>query len=434
MKITTAPILPNNLAIRNNREYYRNIKKNSDKITFSKIRFSSEPNTVRLNSVKIEDLDRKNKEAIRLFIHNLKNYGVCPIRHSLNPELVNKVQIEGIRLLSEPRELLLPFGKLNKPGMPKGYYSKVYTTYKGEPVLKRDVDNPFTPNPKTAWQLGESDNIFPEGYENLGQNAELLFKEMKTTGDILTGAIAEYYSDKKGYLKKLANVNESNPFHLMQLMYYPGFSSDSLPPYPTKDTFIRHYEHTDGSLFSMALPSTQKGIEYRDKKGNWNYYELKPDELLVHTGEILELLTKDYSKDQIKAIPHRVAGTKEILSEPRYNVNFFYIPDKRKPLFSLRTRKPIEIIKFPNLNNTFYFRDLGLITRINNYFTKRLYARLNVPTMMQPLSRLSIQTRDQTPISFKLNHVEKYFQLRNRVNFEKNKVESLTAKKERLSL
>jgi len=83
--------------------------------------------------------------------------------------------------------------------------------------------------------------------------------------------------------------------------------------------------HKDSGFLTLLLQDENPGLEAQANDNTWYRVDPLPGSLVVNTGELLQLVTRNY----FIATPHRVinSGVRE-----RYSSAFFYSPDLNTPL------------------------------------------------------------------------------------------------------
>ena len=108
------------------------------------------------------------------------------------------------------------------------------------------------------------------------------------------------------------NVFGREPAPYMKLIRYPQTRSGS------RGVGV----HKDSGFLTLLLQDEVPGLEAKGHDDRWYPVDPLPGSLVVNTGELLQLLTRNY----FIATPHRVINRR---SEDRYSSAFFYSPDLR---------------------------------------------------------------------------------------------------------
>jgi isopenicillin N synthase-like dioxygenase len=90
--------------------------------------------------------------------------------------------------------------------------------------------------------------------------------------------------------------------------------------------------HKDSGFLTLLLQDENGGLEAQSNDNQWHAVEPIPGSLVVNTGELLQLVTRNY----FIATPHRVINRH---TTPRYSSAFFYSPDLTTRLESLPIRQ-----------------------------------------------------------------------------------------------
>ncbi len=94
--------------------------------------------------------------------------------------------------------------------------------------------------------------------------------------------------------------------HKLRVCRYPKPEGDPVP--------YRAAPHTDITLLTLMPAATVSGLEIQSREGVWSSVEAKPGQLVVNSGEMLELLLG------YRATPHRVVWEEPV---ERYSLPFF---------------------------------------------------------------------------------------------------------------
>jgi isopenicillin N synthase-like dioxygenase len=78
--------------------------------------------------------------------------------------------------------------------------------------------------------------------------------------------------------------------------------------------------HKDSGFLTLLLQDENGGLEAQANDDQWHAVDPLPGSLVVNTGELLQLVTRNY----FIATPHRVINRN---TNPRYSSAFFYSPD-----------------------------------------------------------------------------------------------------------
>jgi isopenicillin N synthase-like dioxygenase len=159
-------------------------------------------------------------------------------------------------------------------------------------------------------------NVWPENVADFKTTMIDLFKAMDQCKEALGDAISAVLQQKPGYINEMIREGDC----LMRAIHYP-----KNPP----ASAIWAGAHTDIDFLTILPRSTAKGLQVRNKEGNWVDVIVPDGAFIINCGDMLENLTNGYFKSAI----HRVIDSG--CGEERYSVVFFVHPrsqDRLDPL------------------------------------------------------------------------------------------------------
>jgi isopenicillin N synthase-like dioxygenase len=177
---------------------------------------------------------------------------------------------------------------------------------------------------KELWQIGRYHNLLPVT-NNFDKLSEKVYEQLERIGLLLVEFLGRFLKTEKQLHELFYNQqNKPNGCHLMRVIhYYPIHGTELNKP------VIRGGEHKDLNFLTLLPKATKPGLQIQDATGNWIDIDHLDFDLLVNTGDMLELITSG-SENPIKALVHRVVGQNE--NESRYSTPFFLTPHFSKEI------------------------------------------------------------------------------------------------------
>ena len=169
---------------------------------------------------------------------------------------------------------------------------------------------------KEFFHIGREMNVWPEDPPEFKTTMIDLFTAMDQCKEALGDAISAVLRQKPGYINEMIREGDC----LMRAIHYP-----KNPP----ASAIWAGAHTDIDFLTILPRSTAKGLQVRNKEGNWVDVIVPDGAFIINCGDMLENLTNGYFKSAI----HRVIDSGS--GEERYSVVFFIHPrseDRLDPL------------------------------------------------------------------------------------------------------
>lgn len=154
-------------------------------------------------------------------------------------------------------------------------------------------------------------NIWPEGMDELKDDALTLFDSLERCAMTLLEVVSLYLNQSADFLPGMAEDGSS----IIRIIHYPvcdGFDE------PGK---MRAAEHEDINLMTILPESTESGLELLTRDGEWLPIHAIPGQVIVDSGDMMSRITNGF----LPATTHRVVNPKGEPT-PRYSMPFFIHP------------------------------------------------------------------------------------------------------------
>ncbi|MBL7664349.1 MAG: isopenicillin N synthase family oxygenase [Bacteriovoracaceae bacterium] len=245
-------------------------------------------------------------------MYGLKDYGfITLVDHTVDSKLCKKAYDVVHEFFQQPTSYKEKFVCLEGGGQ------RGFTAF-GKEHAK---DSKF-PDLKEFWHVGRqvSDehkfrkyypkNVWPEGMPEFKEVLSKLYNSLDQTSVILLEAIGKGLDVPEGYFKEMVTLGNS----ILRPIHYP----------PTKNApmgSVRAAAHEDINLITILMGATTSGLELLDHDGTWLPVETREGELIVDTGDMMEVITNGV----LKATTHRVVNPDDS-GTTRYSMPFFVHP------------------------------------------------------------------------------------------------------------
>ncbi|MGK0367868.1 MAG: isopenicillin N synthase-like dioxygenase [Thermoproteota archaeon] len=162
------------------------------------------------------------------------------------------------------------------------------------------------------WHEMYPDNLWPSEIEGFESIIQTLFDSLSHTSLILLEAIGKGLDVSENFFKEMAQDGNS----ILRPIHYPPVPNDA------DRKSIRAAAHADINLITLLVGATSSGLQLQDKDGSWLNVDSEEGELVVDSGDMLELLTNGV----LPATIHRVINPEDT-SKDRYSIPFFVHPN-----------------------------------------------------------------------------------------------------------
>jgi isopenicillin N synthase-like dioxygenase len=187
---------------------------------------------------------------------------------------------------------------------PSNMYQRGYIPYKVEKAKYAKVVDL-----KEFYQIGQEDNLYPS--DEFQDTFSKLYSELEECSKVILKALTNSLNLKENYFDTM--VDKGN--HVLRLLHYPPIGEGE-----SKDA-IRAAEHEDINLITLLVASEGKGLQLKDKEGNWIDIETEKGDIVVDTGDMMARITNNH----LPATTHRVINGDQ-KDQSRYSMPFFCHP------------------------------------------------------------------------------------------------------------
>jgi isopenicillin N synthase-like dioxygenase len=148
--------------------------------------------------------------------------------------------------------------------------------------------------------------------------AKQLFHELTDCGNIFLSWIEDSLPTHVKVLlsEPLSEMTQGSSNIVMRTIHYPPVSKNS------PQDAIRAAAHEDINLLTVLPAATAEGLEVKDHYGTWHRLKLKPNQLVVNTGDMLKEATGSY----ILSTTHRVVNPNHTVNKSRLSMPLFLHP------------------------------------------------------------------------------------------------------------
>jgi isopenicillin N synthase-like dioxygenase len=151
-------------------------------------------------------------------------------------------------------------------------------------------------------------NLWPGEIAGFRAAGEALFAAFDRVGLRLLSAIARYLGLDPDFFDDVVKDGNS----ILRLLHYPPVGADA--------PGIRAAAHEDINAVTLLLGAEEGGLELLDRDGRWLAVDIRPGEMVVNIGDMLERLTNG----RLPSTSHRVANpSPERRGLARYSMPFF---------------------------------------------------------------------------------------------------------------
>ena len=161
-------------------------------------------------------------------------------------------------------------------------------------------DHP-APDLKEFWHVGreESDpqylpNIWPREVPEFRDTLLRLYTQLENCASILLEACALYLEQPRPWLKAMVEGGDT----ILRVIHYPPIPDDA------PRASLRAAPHEDINFITLLCEATEPGLELLQRDGTWLPVQALPGQIIVDTGDMLQLLTNG----MLKSTTHRVSN------------------------------------------------------------------------------------------------------------------------------
>lgn len=229
-------------------------------------------------------VDYRNSDAARQFTDSLHETGFAVLsHHPIDLNLINQAYEEWKAFFNSDDKHNYPFDTKEHDGFASFELSE---TAKGND--KKDLKefyHWYTWGRSPAYLSATTGKLFAE----LNKLAEELLSWVEKS---MPQEIRDQLSIP------LSEMIQDSPRTLFRPIYYPALTGAE------QEGAVRAAEHEDIDLLTVLAAATEKGLQVRDKNGNWIEVPTDPNWLIINTGDMLAECTQSY----YKATTHRVVN------------------------------------------------------------------------------------------------------------------------------
>ena len=275
--------------------------------------------SVNLQDFLSEDADRKEK-FIKEIGNAFENIGFVALSgHFLSDELVDNLYSEVKKFFNLPQEIKDKY-EIQGIGGQRGYtsFGKEHAKGRKEGDLKEfwHFGQYVEDHPKLEAEYPA--NVMVEELPNFNKVGKETYKMLEKTAKYTLRALALYLGLEETYFDGFIKNGNS----ILRPIHYPPIKEE-----PKKA--VRAAAHGDINLITLLMGAHGKGLQVKNRKGEWIDAIAKPDELMINVGDMLSRLTNN----KLKSTIHQVVNPpRELWGTSRYSVPFFMHPVSEMPL------------------------------------------------------------------------------------------------------
>lgn len=252
----------------------------------------------------IKTVDFFSENAPKDFTESIHETGFAILsNHTVDQSLVSDVLNEWKEYFAQETDVKLK--DLPEKGRQDGYFP-----FK----IEKAKDNPYS-NLMEYFHYYKHRGL-PEGLSN---KTEKLYSMMES----VALKLAEWLDDntptdiRAQFETSIPEMLKDSSNSVMRIIHYPPLDGSEDPGE------VRAAEHEDICMITLICGATSKGLQVKDKAGNWHELTPSADQIAVNAGDMLQQLTNGF----YKSTTHRVVNPEgEDFSQPRYSLPFFFHP------------------------------------------------------------------------------------------------------------
>lgn len=269
-------------------------------------------------SVNLKDFLSGNEFKKEKFINEIGNayehIGFVTLRgHFLSEELMNTLYDEVKKFFNLPLTTKKKYEISGISGQ-RGYVSFGKETAKG----KKQGDL------KEFWHFGQyvednlelktkyPDNIMVDELPKFNEVGKQAYKMLEKTAKYVLRSLALHLNLNENYFDQYIKNGNS----ILRPIHYPPIQKE---PKGAE----RAAAHGDINLITLLMGAQGKGLQVKNKNGEWIDAIAKPNELIINVGDMLSR----HSNNKLKSTIHRVINPpKDLWKDSRYSIPFFMHP------------------------------------------------------------------------------------------------------------
>ncbi|MEN8764264.1 MAG: isopenicillin N synthase family dioxygenase [Wenyingzhuangia sp.] len=195
-------------------------------------------------------------------------------------------------------------------------------------------------------------NIIVEELPRFNKVGKEVYQQLEKTAKYILRALAIYLEIDEFYFDEFIHNGNS----ILRPIHYPPIETEPKGA-------VRAAAHGDINLITLLMGSQGKGLQVKNREGNWIDAIAQPNELMINVGDMLSRLTNN----KLKSTVHQVVNPpQELWGTSRYSIPFFMHPIPNMELNCLKNCISEENPKqFKNITaGAFLFerlKELGLV-------------------------------------------------------------------------
>ncbi|MEO0535677.1 MAG: 2-oxoglutarate and iron-dependent oxygenase domain-containing protein [Cyanobacteria bacterium P01_A01_bin.123] len=223
------------------------------------------------------------------------------VNHSVEPELIRAAYAAATTFFTLPDDIKRQYEQLELKGQ-RGF------TQFGREHAK---DHPL-PDLKEFWHVGREGtggvylpNLWPREIPEFRTTLLQLYSQLEACADVLLEACALYLGQPRPWLKAMVDQGDT----ILRVIHYPPVAEDA------PRASLRAAPHEDINFITLLCEATEPGLELRQRDDTWLPVQALPGQIIVDTGDMLQLLTNGL----LKSTTHRVSNPASPLDAARDN-------------------------------------------------------------------------------------------------------------------
>lgn len=248
-------------------------------------------------------VDFKAPDAHELFAKSLIETGFAVVKnHPINMSLVNEAYQDWIEFFAHDDKFNYMFDKEKQDGY---FPLAIAEIAKGHKV--KDI--------KEFYQ------IYPWGRypSDVGTATKKLYADLVSLGATLLQWIEDNtpHEISSKFSMPLSKMIQDSDMSMLRILHYPPLAGTEDPG------AIRAAAHEDINLITLLPAATTPGLQVKDVNGHWHEVSCDPGTIVVNTGDMLQMCSKNF----YKSTTHRVMNpVGEAAKQPRLSMPLFLHP------------------------------------------------------------------------------------------------------------
>lgn len=250
--------------------------------------------------MQVQTINFTNNNAATQFTQSLRETGFAVLNnHPIDTDKINAVYQEWKDFFNSESKFNYSFDKTTQDG----YFPFLSETAKDNNIQDLKEFYHYYPWGKFPNQLS-------------GKTRELYYDLSNLAGVLLTwveqNTPAEIAST---FSMPLTNMIKDSNQTLFRILHYPPLTGTE------QKGAVRAFDHEDINLITLLPAATAPGLQVLDAQGNWLPIDCNPGNIVVNTGDMLQLCSKQY----YRSTTHRVVNP-DNKNEARLSMPLFLHP------------------------------------------------------------------------------------------------------------